>query len=102
MLSTSPSPRARRSASSGRTAPARPRCSVLPPARVRATPVASSSPAALSHLSPPGGAPRGRGFYPPCVELLDQCGLAKKANRRAGSLTLLDRKRLELARALAT
>jgi branched-chain amino acid transport system ATP-binding protein len=34
--------------------------------------------------------------------LLDRCGLADKANRRAGSLTLLDRKRLELARALAT
>ena len=31
-----------------------------------------------------------------------RCGLADKANRRAGSLTLLDRKRLELARALAT
>ena len=29
-------------------------------------------------------------------------GLASKANRLAGSLTLLDRKRLELARALAT
>ena len=35
-------------------------------------------------------------------ELLERCGLADKANRRAGSLTLLDRKRLELARALAT
>ena len=30
------------------------------------------------------------------------CGLADKANRPAGTLTLLDRKRLELARALAT
>ncbi len=40
--------------------------------------------------------------YEPCAELLDRCGLADKANRRAGSLTLLDRKRLELARALAT
>ena len=39
---------------------------------------------------------------PRCVELLERCGLADKANRRAGSLTLLDRKRLELARALAT
>ena len=37
-----------------------------------------------------------------CVDLLDQCALADKANRTAGSLTLLDRKRLELARALAT
>ena len=43
-----------------------------------------------------------REVYPRCVELLDQCGLAAKANRLAGSLTLLDRKRLELARALAT
>jgi branched-chain amino acid transport system ATP-binding protein len=40
--------------------------------------------------------------YEPCAELLDRCGLADKANRRAGSLTLLDRKRLEFARALAT
>lgn len=37
-----------------------------------------------------------------CVELLDRTGLIDKANRPAGSLTLLDRKRLELARALAT
>ena len=40
--------------------------------------------------------------YDDCAALLDRCGLADKANRRAGSLTLLDRKRLELARALAT
>ena len=37
-----------------------------------------------------------------CVDLLDRAGLIDKANRIAGSLTLLDRKRLELARALAT
>jgi branched-chain amino acid transport system ATP-binding protein len=37
-----------------------------------------------------------------CVDLLDRTGLIGKANRLAGSLTLLDRKRLELARALAT
>jgi len=37
-----------------------------------------------------------------CMEILDQCGLADKTNRHAGLLTLLDRKRLELARALAT
>src|SRR3954447_10805259 len=37
-----------------------------------------------------------------CLEILDQCGLADKTNRHAGLLTLLDRKRLELARALAT
>jgi len=35
-------------------------------------------------------------------EVLAQTGLHKQANQRAGSLTLLDRKRLELARALAT
>jgi branched-chain amino acid transport system ATP-binding protein len=34
--------------------------------------------------------------------LLERCALANKANRPAGALTLLDRKRLELARALAT
>jgi len=37
-----------------------------------------------------------------CVDLLERTGLLGKANRLAGSLTLLDRKRLELARALAT
>jgi branched-chain amino acid transport system ATP-binding protein len=40
--------------------------------------------------------------YAACLEILDRCGLAAKANRLAGSLTLIDRKRLELARALAT
>jgi branched-chain amino acid transport system ATP-binding protein len=40
--------------------------------------------------------------YDRCTALLEQCGLADKANRYAGSLTLIDRKRLELARALAT
>ena len=49
-----------------------------------------------------GDGRREREVYPRCVELLDQCGLADKANRRAGTLTLLERKRLELARALAT
>jgi len=34
--------------------------------------------------------------------ILELTGLAEKANRLAGKLTLLDRKRLELARALAT
>ena len=37
-----------------------------------------------------------------CAEVLDLTGLLPKANRPGGSLTLLDRKRLELARALAT
>src|SRR5262249_28168954 len=49
-----------------------------------------------------GGGRRERDVYGRCVELIEQCGLAAKANRPAGSLTLLDRKRLELARALAT
>jgi branched-chain amino acid transport system ATP-binding protein len=40
--------------------------------------------------------------YDRCAQLLETCGLAEKANRPAGGLTLLDRKRLELARALAT
>jgi branched-chain amino acid transport system ATP-binding protein len=40
--------------------------------------------------------------YGRCAELLARCGLAGKANMRAGRLTLLDRKRLELARAMAT
>ena len=36
-----------------------------------------------------------------CGEILEQTGLLRAANRLGGSLTLLDRKRLELARALA-
>ena len=40
--------------------------------------------------------------YAGCADVLERCGLMDKANRRAGALTLLDRKRLELARALAT
>jgi branched-chain amino acid transport system ATP-binding protein len=39
---------------------------------------------------------------PLCVDVLAQSGLQARANQLAGSLTLLDRKRLELARALAT
>ena len=49
-----------------------------------------------------GAARRERDAYRPCMDILEQCGLAAAANRRAGSLTLIDRKRLELARALAT
>jgi branched-chain amino acid transport system ATP-binding protein len=45
---------------------------------------------------------RERDAYAACLDILDRCGLAAKANRLAGSLTLLDRKRLELARALAS
>ncbi|MWA05388.1 ATP-binding cassette domain-containing protein [Actinomadura sp. LD22] len=40
--------------------------------------------------------------YRRCVEVLETCGLAGLANRRADSLGLLHRKRLELARSLAT
>ena len=45
---------------------------------------------------------RERDVYQLSAEILRDCGLADKANRKASSLTLLDRKRLELARALAT
>lgn len=37
-----------------------------------------------------------------CVEILEQTGMLRRANTPAGSLTLLERKRLELARAMAT
>jgi branched-chain amino acid transport system ATP-binding protein len=37
-----------------------------------------------------------------CAEILDRLGLLKRANTLAGALTLLERKRLEMARALAT
>jgi len=49
-----------------------------------------------------GGGVREHEAYGPCAELLELTGLADKANLAAGGLTLLDRKRLELARALAT
>jgi branched-chain amino acid transport system ATP-binding protein len=49
-----------------------------------------------------GGGRRERDAYTSCIAILQRCGLADKANRLAGSLTLLDRKRLELARALAS
>src|ERR1700722_3340809 len=49
-----------------------------------------------------GGGQRERHAYAGCIDILARCGLADKANRLAGALTLLDRKRLELARALAT
>lgn len=49
-----------------------------------------------------GQGKRERAIEQECVAVLDRCGLIEKANRKAGSLTLLDRKRLELARALAT
>jgi branched-chain amino acid transport system ATP-binding protein len=40
--------------------------------------------------------------YGASAQILQQCELVDKANRMAGTLTLLDRKRLELARALAS
>jgi len=49
-----------------------------------------------------GSGEREAAVYDRCAELLGRCGLTEKANKRAGGLTLLDRKRLELARALAT
>src|SRR5262245_31974884 len=45
---------------------------------------------------------REKNVYGRCMDILAQCGLAAKANQHAGGLTLLDRKRLELARALAS
>lgn len=49
-----------------------------------------------------GAGHRERDVYDGCMDILERCGLADKANRRSGSLMLIDRKRLELARALAT
>jgi branched-chain amino acid transport system ATP-binding protein len=49
-----------------------------------------------------GGQKPERQVYGRCVDILAHCGLADKTNRLAGALTLLDRKRLELARALAS
>jgi len=42
-----------------------------------------------------------RASYQRCVETLELTKLSAKANKQAGALPLLDRKRLELARALA-
>lgn len=49
-----------------------------------------------------GGNVHERDSYDRCVDVLEKTGLLAKANVRAGSLTLLERKRLEMARALAT
>jgi branched-chain amino acid transport system ATP-binding protein len=43
-----------------------------------------------------------RNAYRKAVEAIEATGLTAKANTVAGSLTLLERKRLEMARALAT
>lgn len=45
---------------------------------------------------------RGDDAHRRCIAILDRLGLRAKANHLAGNLTLLDRKRLEMARALAT
>ncbi len=49
-----------------------------------------------------GGGFRRAEAYDRCIDALDLCGMTALANRRAETLGLLDRKRLELTRALAT
>jgi branched-chain amino acid transport system ATP-binding protein len=49
-----------------------------------------------------GGGQREREAWHTAREVLEHTGLLAQANKPAGGLTLLDRKRLELARALAT
>jgi branched-chain amino acid transport system ATP-binding protein len=49
-----------------------------------------------------GGGQSERDAWATARDVLDQTGLLPHANKLAGSLTLLNRKRLELARALAT
>jgi branched-chain amino acid transport system ATP-binding protein len=49
-----------------------------------------------------GGRQREREAWRTARQVLEQTGLMAHANKPAGGLTLLDRKRLELARALAT
>ena len=49
-----------------------------------------------------GGGLRGQVAYDRCIEVLELCSLVESANRRADTLGLLDRKKLELARALGT
>ncbi|WP_428395130.1 ABC transporter ATP-binding protein [Lichenicoccus sp.] len=49
----------------------------------------------------PGHRGRQAEAYERCLDALRQCGMMPLANRRANTLGLLDRKRLELARAIA-
>ncbi|MDO8449869.1 MAG: ABC transporter ATP-binding protein [Rhodoferax sp.] len=49
-----------------------------------------------------GGGFRRTEAYDRCIDAIELCGMTKVANRRAATLGLLDRKRLELTRALAT
>jgi branched-chain amino acid transport system ATP-binding protein len=49
-----------------------------------------------------GGGHKGKDAYGRSIEALETCRMLEAANRRAETLGLLDRKRLELARSLAT
>jgi len=49
-----------------------------------------------------GAGQKGASAYERCVDALELCRILDLANRRAETLGLLDRKRLELARAVAT
>jgi branched-chain amino acid transport system ATP-binding protein len=49
-----------------------------------------------------GGGRIGGGAVDFCADILERTGLMRSADRPAGALTLLERKRLEMARALAT
>ena len=49
-----------------------------------------------------GGGQKGEQAYQACIDSLELCGMTHLANRQAETLGLVDRKRLELARALAT
>jgi branched-chain amino acid transport system ATP-binding protein len=49
-----------------------------------------------------GGGHKGKDAYGSSIEALETCRMLDAANRRAETLGLLDRKRLELARSLAT
>jgi branched-chain amino acid transport system ATP-binding protein len=49
-----------------------------------------------------GGGLKGAEAYDRSIDALERCGMRRLANRRAETLGLLDRKRLELARSLAT
>ncbi|MGZ5854237.1 MAG: ABC transporter ATP-binding protein [Xanthobacteraceae bacterium] len=49
-----------------------------------------------------GQGKREREVVDACADIIERCHLMRRANALAGSLTLLERKRLEMARALAT
>ena len=135
--STLRSPRARRSASSGRTAPARPRCSasITGTVAARRRPRAASTARDITRCRPSGAAgwgiarsfqipqpfggmtrvrepggrrglrrrpPRARGLRALRGAARPHAGSPTRPTAARAALTLLDRKRLELARALAT